>query len=160
MPGLQQAKLTPDWFTFGLPTPVLLSPDRQLPGVGTQFEFDQFKDGLPNMTGPGLRNRLPGRSDGSDSNRTNEAVLMDTVACLQLKMKPIKSGPPGHQTLGRPPSPVPYKPVMFMSTKVPRFAGVTSWEQHRQVFDAIAQSNGWVTPQLLCNCCLAWRVMR
>ena len=57
--GIQQTKLTPDRFTFGLPTPVLLSPDRQLPGVGTQFEFDQFKDGLPNMTGPGLQNRTP-----------------------------------------------------------------------------------------------------
>ena len=33
--------------------------------------------------------------------------------------------------------------VMFTSTKVPRFAGVTSWEQYRQVFDAIARSNGW-----------------
>ena len=30
-----------------------------------------------------------------------------------------------------------------MSTKVPRFAGVTSWEQYRQVFDAIVRSNGW-----------------
>ena len=26
---------------------------------------------------------------------------------------------------------------------MPRFAGVTSWEQNRQVFDAVAQSNGW-----------------
>ena len=26
---------------------------------------------------------------------------------------------------------------------MPKFAGVTSWEQYRQVFDAIAQSNGW-----------------
>ena len=28
-------------------------------------------------------------------------------------------------------------------TKVPRFAGTTSWEQYRQVFDAIVISNGW-----------------
>ena len=26
---------------------------------------------------------------------------------------------------------------------MPKFAGVTSWEQYRQVFDAIVQSNGW-----------------
>ena len=32
---------------------------------------------------------------------------------------------------------------MFTSTKVPRFAGVTSWDQYHQVFKAIAQSNGW-----------------
>ena len=30
-----------------------------------------------------------------------------------------------------------------MSTKLPKFAGVTSWEQYRQVLDAIARSNGW-----------------
>ena len=32
---------------------------------------------------------------------------------------------------------------MLTSTRVPKFAGVTSWEQYRQVIDAIAQSNGW-----------------
>ena len=26
---------------------------------------------------------------------------------------------------------------------MPKFTGVTSWEQYCQVFDAIAQSNGW-----------------
>ena len=33
--------------------------------------------------------------------------------------------------------------MTFTSTKVPKFAGVTSWEQFRQVFDAIIPSNGW-----------------
>ena len=32
---------------------------------------------------------------------------------------------------------------MFTSTKVPKVAGVISWEQYRQVFHAIVQSNGW-----------------
>ena len=31
----------------------------------------------------------------------------------------------------------------FTMTKVPRFGGTTSWEQYRQVFDAIELSNGW-----------------
>ena len=31
----------------------------------------------------------------------------------------------------------------FTTTKVPRFGGTTSWEQHRQIFDAIVLSNGW-----------------
>ena len=31
----------------------------------------------------------------------------------------------------------------FTTTKVPRFGGMTSWEQYRQVFDAIVRSNGW-----------------
>ena len=29
------------------------------------------------------------------------------------------------------------------STKVPKFADTTSWEQYQQVFDVIVQSNGW-----------------
>ena len=29
------------------------------------------------------------------------------------------------------------------TTKVPRFGGTTSWEQYRQVSDAIVLSNGW-----------------
>ena len=45
--GIQQVKLTPDWFAFGLPTPALLSPDKQLPGLGTESEFDRFGDGFP-----------------------------------------------------------------------------------------------------------------
>ena len=32
---------------------------------------------------------------------------------------------------------------MFTFTKVPKFAGVTSWKQNGQVVDAIARSNGW-----------------
>ena len=36
---------------------------------------------------------------------------------------------------------------------MPKFAGVTSWEQYLQMFDAIVQSNGWddatAAPQLL-----------
>ena len=31
----------------------------------------------------------------------------------------------------------------FTTTKVPRFGGTTSWEQYRQVFDAIVISIGW-----------------
>ena len=33
--------------------------------------------------------------------------------------------------------------VAFTTTKVPQFGGTTSWEQYRQVFDAIVRSNGW-----------------
>ena len=31
----------------------------------------------------------------------------------------------------------------FATTKVPQLGGTTSWEQYRQVFDAIVLSNGW-----------------
>ena len=43
--GIHQAKPTPDRFTFGLPTPVLRSPDRQFPGAGTQLEFIRVREG-------------------------------------------------------------------------------------------------------------------
>ena len=55
--------------------------------------------------------------------------------------------------MARQTSPVRSKPVVFASTKVPKFGGVTSWDQYRQVFDAIVHSNGLddatVTLQLL-----------
>ena len=60
-------------------------------------------------------------------------MLMDTVARLQLEVEVMKFGPPDHQILGRPTSPVRSKPMVFTSTKVPSFAGITSWEQYRQV---------------------------
>ena len=31
----------------------------------------------------------------------------------------------------------------FTTTKVPRFDGMTSWEQYKQVFDAVVRSNDW-----------------
>ena len=31
----------------------------------------------------------------------------------------------------------------YTSTPVPMFAGETSWDQYRQVFEAIVCSNGW-----------------
>ena len=33
----------------------------------------------------------------------------------------------------------------FTTTKVPWFDGTTSWEQYRQLFEAIVRSNGWDT---------------
>ena len=57
-------------------------------------------DGLPNITGLGHRNRLPDGSDYSDLTWTPEALLMDTVARLQLEVETMRSGTTGHQTLG------------------------------------------------------------
>ena len=37
----------------------------------------------------------------------------------------------------------PTKRLGFTSTPVPRFSGRSSWEQYRQVFEAIVRSNGW-----------------
>ena len=147
-------KLTPDRFAFGLPAPALLSPDKQLPGLGTESEFDRFGDGLPKMTGPGLRGRLPGRSDSSDPIRTPENVLMDMVAQFQLEVEAMKCGTPGHQTLDRPTSPVRTRLVVFTSTRVPKFAGVTIVGNNTDRCLPLSCSQmGGVMPPLLCNCC-------
>ena len=68
---------------------------------------------------------------------------MDMVAHLQLEVEALKFVQLGPSTLAMKTLPVQSKPVAFTSTKVPKFSGVTSWDQYRQVFDAIVRSNGW-----------------
>ena len=69
-----------------------------------------------------------------------ENVLVDTVAHLQLDLNDMRARylwtPGFRDTLPKP------RQVPYTSTKVPRFEGTTSWEQYRQVFDAIVLSNG------------------
>ena len=85
-------------------------------------------------------------------------MLINTVARLQIDMEELRSESMCNQTWVRQTSPRQPRQMTFTSTKVPKFAGVTSWEQFRQVFDAIVQSNGWddataalqlMTPRLL-----------
>ena len=68
---------------------------------------------------------------------------MNTVAHLQLEVEALKCVQSGPSTLDMKTLPVQSKPVAFASSKVPKFSGATSWDQYRQVFDAIVQSNGW-----------------
>ena len=95
------------------------------------------------MTDSGSHDELPGRAKGYDPIRSSEAELMDTMAHLQLDVEALKFGQLGQPTLARQTSPVQSKLVVFTSTKVPKFDGVISWDQHRQVFDAIVRPNGW-----------------
>ena len=80
---------------------------------------------------------------------------MDTVAHLLLEVEALKFVQDRRRWLGRLCrfSTNMIKPVAFTSTKVPKFSGVTSWDQYRQVFDAIVRLNGWddaaVAQQLL-----------
>ena len=49
----------------------------------------------------------------------------------------------------------------FTMTKVPRLDGTSSWEQYKQVFDAIVRSNGWDNMiQRCCRCSHIWRGMQ
>ena len=91
--------------------------------------------------------------DNPNLKPSTEAVLTDTVVRLQMEIGELRSDSMINQTGGtRSPSQWPRQTV-FTSTKVPKFAGVTSWEQYCLVFDAIIQSNGWndatATHQLL-----------
>ena len=69
--------------------------------------------------------------------------LEDAVARLQKDIVDYRkelrfSGVQGPANPSRP-----TKRSGFSSTPVPRFSGKSSWEQYRQVFEAIACSNGW-----------------
>ena len=79
--------------------------------------------------------------------------LTDTVAHLQIEVEDLRSDSMFNHAGETPSSPQRSRRTIFTLTKVPRFAGTTSWEQYRQVFDAIVISNGWddatATVQLL-----------
>ena len=68
---------------------------------------------------------------------------MDMIARLQRDLNDMRAEtrylrtPGVRDTLQKP------RHVTYTSTKVPKFGGTTSWEQYRQVFDAIVLSNGW-----------------
>ena len=132
-----------DRFPFWMPTPTYPRSERQLPGTGTPPRLGRFGDSLADMTDSGLRGGLPSRVKGYDPVRSPAAILMDTVAHLQLEVEALKCEQLGQLTLTRQISPVRSKLAVLTSTKVPKFSGVTSWDQYRQVFDAIVWSNGW-----------------
>ena len=69
--------------------------------------------------------------------------LTDTVARLQREVEDLHSDFMFNHAGEMPFSPQRSRRTIFTSTKVPRFGGTTSWEQYRQVFDAIVISNGW-----------------
>ena len=69
--------------------------------------------------------------------------LTDTVACLQREVEELCSDSMYNHTGKTSTSPQRSHRTIFTLTKVSRFAGTTSWEQYRQVFDVILISNGW-----------------
>ena len=88
------------------------------------------------------------RSRDVGSDRRNDAwspanVLVDTVARMQQDLADIRAENRLLRTPGVPPVVRTPRQAAFTTTKVPWFGGTTSWEQYRQVFDAIVLSNGW-----------------
>ena len=77
-----------------------------------------------------------------DFDRSPEADVIDTVAHLQLEVEALKFVQAAPLALTWRTLPVLSKPVAFTSTKVPKLSWGTSWDQYRQVFDAIVRFNG------------------
>ena len=111
----------------------LRAPGSRLPPKGTQVAPQIFTD--------------PRNEDVSSDHRnvlwSPENILMDTVARLQQDQADIRAESRLMRTPGVPPVVLTPRQAAFTTTKVPRFEGTTSWEQYRQVFDAIVPSNGW-----------------
>ena len=87
------------------------------------------------------------RNEDVSSDRLNvpwspENILIDIVARLQQDLADIRAESRQLRTPGVPPVVPTPRQAAFTTTKVPRFGGTTSWEQYRQVFDAIVLSNG------------------
>ena len=71
--------------------------------------------------------------------RSPRVDLADVVARLQKEVE--ESGYGGSRKSVIPPQPSGLSG--FTLKPVPMYAGKTSWDQHRQVFEAIVSSNGW-----------------
>ena len=48
--------------------------------------------------------------------------------------------------------------VKFTRTPVPRYDGISEWDQYSEVYEAIVISNGWddLTAALQLHCTLGW----
>ena len=82
------------------------------------------------------------REGGADRYKNVESPvdrLVDTVARMQVDLAENQM----LKTLRVPQVTSAPRQAAFTTTKVPQFDGTTSWEQYKQVFDAIVSSHGW-----------------
>ena len=144
---------------IGAPAPQLPLPRQDTLGVGVVTHLRRDADGHGVLRAPGTRLYNKGTrvapqifteardKDGGPDRRnvpwSPDKVLIDTVARLQRDLADMRAESQFLWTPGVPPVVPTPRHVAFTATKVPRFAGTTSWEQCRQVFDAIVLSNGW-----------------
>ena len=85
----------------------------------------------------------PPDDEYTEEGRSPRVDLADVVARLQKEVEEFgtESGYGGSRRSAIPPQPSGWSG--FTATSVPMFAGKTSWDQYRQVFEAIVSSNGW-----------------
>ena len=124
------------------------------PAVVLQSEINQATPPPPlPKTQPGAYFLSPQQADLT-------ADLMDTIAQLRNEIYALKLAPPV------PPTPTtwtpPARPMLaaFTTTKVLKFSGSTSWDQYRQVFDAIVRSNRWDDATVALQLCPTLRETR
>ena len=112
----------------------------QLPGDGAQTNSNPYADVWARHINQNRWDQSQASHGGPDLTWSPKAVLTNTVARLQRDLDEMKAESRYLRTPGTWDS---LRQPKQMTTKVPKFAGVTSWEQYRQVFDAIVLSNGW-----------------
>ena len=78
-----------------------------------------------------------------EEDRSSNVDLADVVAHLQKEVEEfrVESGLGGSRSSAIPPRSSGWSG--YTSSPVPMFTGKTSWDQYRQVFEAIVSSNGW-----------------
>ena len=108
---------------------------RALFGLGCSNSVSPVSEVVEAQTGWPIEDPEGARSPGVD--------LADAVACLQKEVEDFRSecGYVCSEKSVIPPQPSSW--AWCTSTTVPIFAGKTSWDQHRQVVEAIVSSNEW-----------------
>ena len=109
------------------------APELQMPPGGKRTVPQIFTEVRPRDGGPDRQKNVGSPVD----------VLVDTVARMQQDLASLRAENRLLRTPGVPQVMRAPRQAAFTMTKVPRFDGTTSWQQYRQVFDAIVRSNGW-----------------
>ena len=86
-------------------------------------------------------------------------MLVDTVARMQLDLADLRAENRMLRTQRVPQAVRAPRQAAFTRTKVPRCDGTTSWEQYKQVLDAIIYSNGWDNDTAALQLFSHWRGM-
>ena len=128
---------------WGTPRPVMTKKDSLTPRRRALFDpeghdsVSSVSDVAEAQTGWPPDDEFPWEA------RSPRVDLADAVARLQKEVEEFQSesGYGGSRRSAISPQPSGWSG--FTSTPVPMFAGKTSWDQYRQVFEAIVRSNGW-----------------
>ena len=109
------------------------APETQVPPGGARAMPQIFTEVRPRNGGPDQQKDVGSPVD----------VLIDTAARMQQDLANLRAENRMLKTPGVPQVIRAPRQATVTTTKVPQFDGTTSWEQYKQVFDAIMRSNGW-----------------